>query len=104
MKKLIKKIWLEALLSGNYKQGRARLKDSEGKYCCLGVLCDLHRKETNLENWDGKSNYYFEEDKYLPQEVIEWAELKTYNPINLGETNDSGASFEQIANIIEDRL
>lgn len=38
--------WVEALRSGEYKQGRHSLKDTldpKGpKYCCLGVLCDIH--------------------------------------------------------------
>lgn len=32
--------WIEALRSGKYKQGRSRLKHS-GRYCCLGVLCEV---------------------------------------------------------------
>jgi len=34
------KKWLEALRSGEYKQGRRFLKTEEG-YCCLGVLQDV---------------------------------------------------------------
>lgn len=34
------KAWVKALRSGDYKQGRGRLRD--GKFfCCLGVACDL---------------------------------------------------------------
>lgn len=43
-KKLDKKIkakWIKALLSGDYKQGRACLKNKKGEYCCLGVLADV---------------------------------------------------------------
>ena len=32
--------WLVALESGEYKQGRGRLRDDNG-FCCLGVACDL---------------------------------------------------------------
>lgn len=34
------KLWIEALRSGEYKQGRGRLEDRAG-YCCLGVACKL---------------------------------------------------------------
>lgn len=36
----LKTRWLEALRSGEYKQGRAYLRKDD-KFCCLGVLCDL---------------------------------------------------------------
>jgi len=104
MNSKVKKLWLKDLRSGEYKQGQERLKDPEGNYCCLGVLCDLHRKETNEEDWDGKGNYYFGEDKYLPPVVQEWAGFNCQNPIQLGNENDRGKTFEEIANIIEARL
>lgn len=34
----IKKLWVDALRSGLYKQGHNDLLDAEGGYCCLGVL------------------------------------------------------------------
>lgn len=40
----IKKLWIAALLSGEYTQGRKVLRGADDTYCCLGVLCDLHRK------------------------------------------------------------
>lgn len=36
----IKAAWVEALRSGKYQQGKNYL-NSEGRYCCLGVLCEL---------------------------------------------------------------
>lgn len=32
--------WLEALESGKYEQGHGQLKE-RGRFCCLGVLCEL---------------------------------------------------------------
>ena len=53
MKPSIKKRWLEALRGGKYKQGRnyLRAKDKNGElhYCCLGVLTDLYIKEHNIQ-------------------------------------------------------
>ena len=34
----IKKLWVDALRSGLYKQGHNDLLDAEGGHCCLGVL------------------------------------------------------------------
>ena len=39
-----KKPWIEALRSGKYEQGFKYL-NRDGKYCCLGVLCDLLAKD-----------------------------------------------------------
>ena len=55
MNPTIKAQWLEALRSGEYKQGREYLRQSNKDtvlYCCLGVLCDLHRKATGTYQWE----------------------------------------------------
>lgn len=44
MTKELKEKWVKALRSGEYEQGRKRLKQihfDDISYCCLGVLCDL---------------------------------------------------------------
>lgn len=40
MDQAIKKKWVKALRSGEYRQGSGVLKDGR-KFCCLGVLCDI---------------------------------------------------------------
>lgn len=42
------KIWIAALRSGKYKQGRKTLVSGD-RYCCLGVLCDIAKKEFKLK-------------------------------------------------------
>lgn len=37
-----KQKWISALRSGSYQQGNSYLRSTSGKYCCLGVLCDLY--------------------------------------------------------------
>jgi hypothetical protein len=56
--------WLRALRSGEYKQGRRVLKDDDGAYCCLGVLCELVGAPTEgqmpiypVENKVGTKNF-----------------------------------------------
>ena len=40
MKAELKQKWVDALRSGDYEQGKGALLAS-GKYCCLGVLCEV---------------------------------------------------------------
>jgi hypothetical protein len=44
--------WIEALESGEYRQGRSYLV-RKGAYCCLGVLCEIAGLE-RVENPDGE--------------------------------------------------
>ena len=44
MQKEMKIKWLEALSSQKYEKGSERL-GNDNKFCCLGVLCDLHDLE-----------------------------------------------------------
>lgn len=110
MKPDIKKKWLEALRSGEYKQGQSYLHINS-KFCCLGVLCDLHRKETNQGDWSphGSSNVftYLNISSTLPEEVQEWSGMKngygyyTDGHDKLTSDNDNGKTFLEIADIIE---
>ena len=43
-----KALWIEALRSGKYEQGRGALRMGD-KFCCLGVACDL----IDQGAWDG---------------------------------------------------
>lgn len=44
----LKRKWVEALRSGEYKQGRGELLNDEGAYCCLGVLCAMQGEHAGL--------------------------------------------------------
>lgn len=123
----IKKIWVDALRSGEYAQGDGRLYDGES-YCCLGVLCDIHSRMTKAGVWshstdyDGNSVVIYKADgayncgEVLPPSVRDWAELDASNPDvgnhpcgskvyrTVAELNDYGYTFDDLANIIEERL
>ena len=115
MKPEIKRKWLKALRSGEYKQARNKLNNGIGM-CCLGVLCDLHAKETRGE-WvrDGRRLYsYLGNQDELPSQVMDWAGLSSPNP-NAGEHSlavyndgESGGvkrhDFKQIAELIKEHL
>jgi len=113
MKASIKKRWLEALNSGDYKQGRGNLR-TDDNFCCLGVLCDLYDKKGWKILNDSEGDYYAylsgSATATLPLKVMEWAGLKQDNPHipdgkpNLATLNDSGKTFKQIARIIKKYL
>jgi hypothetical protein len=122
----IKLRWVDALRSGEYVQGRAGLRNDSG-YCCLGVLCELHRqahpdREWEIVNIDMSRLYtgdvtgpmrYLGDTNILPDEVAEWAELDLNSPNvrylgtngqALTSLNDGGVPFTAIAVAIEDSL
>lgn len=105
MNQEVKQLWVEALRSGKYEQGKYCLRTAEGKYCCLGVLCEISGKEYNPEQLG------------IPNEIMEWADLDSYlpeipdsqevvgGPVKLSHLNDAANySFEQIATLIEEQL
>lgn len=111
-----KKLWLEALRSGDYKQGKGYLRTNEG-HCCLGVLCEVAiANGVPVTREEEQGYHYYDSDCAMPPaEVMEWAGLDVGNPTvldrdnpnfetTLATMNDSGASFEKIAAVIEEQL
>lgn len=86
MKRKVKKLWLEALREGDYRQTRGGLMLLEGEkgasFCALGVLCDLHSDLRKSPDWDfsSKTPRYLENGTVLPERVMKWAKLKEENP------------------------
>lgn len=109
MKADIKEQWVRALRSGDYKQGQGSLLDG-GRFCCLGVLADL-AVEDGVGEWGERENYECDglpDIGSLPPAVQKWSGLRTNNPL-LGDAhaitlNDGGVTFEEIADLIEQRL
>lgn len=111
----IKKDWVAALRSGDYLRGTGELRTKSNLFCCLGVLCNLHAQahpEIAAPQW--VSGRYLGVESYLPREVREWAGLESRNPevlgdfrggrVSLSTFNDSGHSFSEIADAIENHL
>ena len=112
-----KKMWITALRSGEYSQCNNKLKGDEG-YCCLGVIEDVLRPITGHEwKYDGICFQYSigtEGDaSTLTQKTNELIELGSYvgqlpnfgdrtgGFLTLAVLNDSGFTFDQIADTIE---
>lgn len=81
----VKKLWMDALRSGRYSQGREALRRDD-QFCCLGVLCDLYREFHPTTRWIPHTSVYLAGDslpglKYtfldckslLPNAVYQWA-------------------------------
>ncbi len=78
----IKQKWIERLRSGKYQQGVGTLKCDRDKYCCLGILCEMYKEETNNGEWlpvghstQFKSGEFLNSKStgVLTREVIAWA-------------------------------
>jgi hypothetical protein len=118
MKKNIKKAWVEALRSGEYKQGRGRLCktfNGEDLYCCLGVLAnecaDGYWVQSSDSVYDGYIEWGFTRSGYdgLPEQVIPISLEKKLGidektMFRLANINDMGYTFQQIADWIEESL
>lgn len=108
-----RKVWVDALRSGEYKQGYNRLETAQGTYCCLGVACDLYIKhEGDLTRTVDEYNVviFGDQTAILPDRVCEWLDLKPWGDLKtpieymttLTRLNDSlSCDFRQIADVIE---
>lgn len=94
----LKAKWIAALRSGEYKQGRDRLRCGN-TFCCLGVFADVAGFK-----WRSDDNVIIPRtlstaSHYLPGTVL---------PIDfqrmITRKNDTGTTFAQIADIIEREL
>lgn len=126
LKPEVKKLWTKALKSGNYKQGRGALCKGD-QFCCLGVLCDIHRIKVlkkGTQFWkefpECDQKAYYEDEVVLPVEVAKWAftefnenigKSRYINPSVehstggcLAEINDQRVPFTEIAKVIEEQL
>lgn len=113
--------WVEALQGDEFEQTQGTLHDENG-YCCLGVACELYRREhPETTSWrvagtvkkyfgfispsDPHGGYYV-----LPSVVSEWlglrntggeyASLSGNDEPSLAGLNDEGIPFPDIATVI----
>jgi len=110
MNKLIKNRWIEALRSGQFPQGYEALQ-ANGKFCCLGVVCELVKGEIALIVHpdllaDGVVQYgNFYETGMLPFEVEDYVNLgKTRQEQLINMNDEERIGFDEIADWIEKNL
>lgn len=118
MNQEIKKKWVEALRSGDYKQTTGYLK-RDNCFCALGVLCDLYIKEQSLCEWTDsycgkgylaiqkKNDPYSRSIAALISCIVDWAGCSADPKVNgeyISRLNDTGIPFSKIADLIEAEL
>ena len=126
MKKEVADIWVKALTSKKYKQGKEFLcrveNNGDKSFCCLGVLTDLYQQD-RAKKKKKKLSVDFDKDigqsviafdgvsELLSPSVMQWAGMKHSDGThcdehedcyNLAEMNDLDClSFIKIANHIK---
>jgi hypothetical protein len=98
----IRKEWAEALRSGKYKQGKGMLRDECGGMCCLGVLHKIiTRKAPPIGR--GVPGKAIMKKAGLADESGEAFLVFWNNFRSLVMANDEGATFAEIADIIDSK-
>lgn len=96
MKKEDKDAWVVALRSGKYVQGHGLLRDEYNRFCCLGVLADI-----TSGDWVNRDFQEFGAVELLRNG---YCGLPAIQQNTLSHRNDSGDTFTQIADWIENNV
>jgi len=111
----LKRKWIKALRSGDYKKSinvlKRFFKTVEPRYCCMGVLCDLV-KDDYLEA--GKLIEQNEPDSFhnsnksvgavMDMRTLEYVGVTADQQRTLTSMNDKGVSWDRISAYIERKL
>lgn len=116
MNKTIKRRWVKALRSGEYKQGYGTLcqtVDGVDEFCVMGVFID----STVIGDWEVSSwQYYLPDGKFrtfwtfegfrtiIADDFLQKAGISTHLADNLTLMNDGRYTFDQLADWIEEML
>lgn len=104
-------LWLTALRSGKYRQGRGHLKmaatsgGAKHEYCCLGVACQVFASNNKSLKWSpncGGMFFFLDSSINLSDKILSFLGLSPANQSTLVDLNDGkGKSLNEIANYIE---
>lgn len=127
----VRPLWLDALRSGNFAQGKGALcrRTLMGdRFDPIGVLSEIYRRETGKGRWQANHPHTLNKkvlafvlgkDKIdmataqrikrwwiydSPPEVLRWAKLHYRDAAAIQILNDKGTDFDEIADWIEMRL
>lgn len=101
----LKAKWLEALRSGQHKQAKCELFNDNG-YCCLGVLSLVQGRLVHVDNraYDGNANgSALVLDPTNPVAFVDQHSVLDTDIAKRGlaTLNDHGATFAELADVIE---
>ncbi len=104
----INQTWIPALTSGEFAQGKGWLR-LDNRYCCLGVACELLRRDGMLPMWTatdepGRNSMAFSIDGNvgsLPVAAQAFIGLEDRDIDELINLNDSGFPFSTIADTLQ---
>lgn len=92
--------WLKALEGRKYKQGEGQLhNDDEDSFCCLGVLCDVMKKQVK-GTWQGSHFVTPNEEEYAltPMDVRQLVRMTKHQHDDAITMNDfDDLTFKEIA-------
>lgn len=102
----LKNKWIEALRSGEYKQGKGFLRKATPNgdcYCVMGVFCDIF-DNTKWHKEPGINEYFHKGRSGNPDDfMLNTAGIDNSTKWYLMNMNDNiGYTFEKIANWIEE--
>ena len=115
-----RRMWVKALRSGEYAQGKdvlCRKTVDTFEYCCLGIACKIsglgefvpmYNLSHSLSAFTFVTREEQPQDAVLPKVVQDWLGLRYHSGWysnggmrSLTKLNDNGASFTTIADVIE---
>lgn len=94
-----KEKWIAALVSGEYEQGKEHLCVND-KYCCLGIACVVSGAKMTVDLGEWGTIPSLRQTENVPRQLIVNEDLIR----TLYEMNDSGITFPEIANWINENL
>jgi len=104
----VQKDWLEELRSGKYAKGKHHLKNIDGKFCCLGILCEIWKNKVQPEKqWQpgltalGQAYKMINSYSIPAKPILDWAGIDTNIACFLGKLNDDTETFEEVIAEIE---
>lgn len=108
MDKKLKKAWVKALRSGNYRQAKHGLINRQGdrvRYCCLGVLCRVAGGKFDNEGMARVPSKGLTSVAYLGSTLLKEFGFDMTAECHLADMNDTHSkSFKEIADWIEENL
>lgn len=99
--------WANTLRSGEYKQGKNRLRKADDTFCCLGVVADM--QNVSCTKCDDEFAYTFDDNRaaiggyasILPEFYFQDLTGFTWEQAEIAELNDKGKTFAEIADILD---